>query len=119
MGLALRNPGAAAPGSRPPPGPPPAGRGSSGGCKCGARPLRAAAQPGRLAQLPVYAFTRCTSVTTSGCSSSACRGDDKPEAAEFLDVVTLHLVVVLVGVEVQRMAMLSECLLAVQVSRHA
>src|SRR5215218_2508115 len=47
---------------------------------------------------------RSTSETTSGCSRSACRGHDQPETAEPLDVVALHLVFGLVGVEVQRMA---------------
>jgi hypothetical protein len=47
---------------------------------------------------------RSTSETTSGCSRSACRGHDQPETAEPLDVVTLHLVFDLVGVDVQRMA---------------
>src|SRR5215213_4614769 len=47
---------------------------------------------------------RSTSETTSGCSRSACRGHDQPETAEPLDVVALHLVFALVGVEVLRMA---------------
>ncbi len=40
----------------------------------------------------------------SGGGFLAGRGDDEPQSAEALDVVTLHLVLALVGVEVQRMS---------------